>query len=124
MKKWKIWMIYHLPTYLWGALIFWVSSFSEVFPTIKIALADELGHFGEFFVFAFFLARLLKHVKPRLFRRNFIICAIIFATLYGLLDEVHQIFVPKRGFEMMDIFADFFGSVFGTMAYVAVLKRE
>jgi VanZ like family len=35
---------------------------------------------------------------------------ILFSTLYGLSDELHQSFVPLRCASMADVFADFLGS--------------
>ncbi len=35
---------------------------------------------------------------------------ILFATLYGVTDEIHQIFVPMRQFEVVDIVADIAGA--------------
>ena len=35
---------------------------------------------------------------------------IIFAILYGLSDEIHQIFVPKRSFDLWDLCADGVGA--------------
>jgi VanZ family protein len=39
--------------------------------------------------------------------------AIIISTLYGVSDEYHQVFVPGRTFEYLDIAADAIGSVAG-----------
>jgi VanZ family protein len=35
----------------------------------------------------------------------------MFATIYGITDEYHQIFVPNRIFSFTDIIADFTGSL-------------
>ena len=31
---------------------------------------------------------------------------VVFSTVYGLTDEVHQIFVPHRTFDLLDLLAD------------------
>lgn len=36
---------------------------------------------------------------------------ILFAAFYGLTDEVHQLFVPNRHFELLDIAADTVGAL-------------
>ncbi len=35
---------------------------------------------------------------------------VLFATLYGVTDEIHQLFVPMRHFDIVDIMADLAGS--------------
>lgn len=35
---------------------------------------------------------------------------ILFATAYGLTDELHQLFVPLREFDLADLFADTAGA--------------
>ena len=39
--------------------------------------------------------------------------AFVIATLYGVSDEYHQLFVPGRSFDYLDIAADGVGSVTG-----------
>ena len=39
--------------------------------------------------------------------------AFLIATLYGVSDECHQLFVPGRSFDYLDIAADAVGSVMG-----------
>ena len=52
--------------------------------------------------------------------------AIIISTLYGVSDEYHQLFVPGRTFESLDIAADAIGSVVGAAGAGAwsIIKRR
>lgn len=43
--------------------------------------------------------------------------SFLFAGLYGVSDEVHQIFVPMRFFSTDDIFANFAGALFGVLIW-------
>ncbi len=52
------------------------------------------------------LRRSNDHVRPWV--QCFI--PIIFAILYGLSDEIHQLFIPKREFDWWDICADGLGA--------------
>ena len=40
---------------------------------------------------------------------------LVFSCIYALLDEVHQLFVPGRAFELMDLAIDFAGIVVGIL---------
>jgi VanZ family protein len=42
-----------------------------------------------------------------------VVGAIVISTLYGVSDEYHQLFVPGRTFEYLDIAADAIGSTAG-----------
>ncbi|QOR65455.1 VanZ family protein [Cytobacillus suaedae] len=40
------------------------------------------------------------------------IIALVIASLYGVIDEIHQYFVPYRSFSTIDIIKDIIGAVF------------
>ncbi len=45
------------------------------------------------------------------------ILGIALASLYGISDEIHQIFVPDRVADIYDVIADILGSMIGVMLY-------
>ena len=53
---------------------------------------------------------------------NSIVCAITICTLYALSDEIHQIPIPGRAFQIMDLTIDFIGIILGVI-FVAVLYK-
>lgn len=48
--------------------------------------------------------------------------SILFSVSYGVLDEVHQYFVPGRFFDFYDMFSDTLGSIFGVVIMLTLLK--
>lgn len=50
--------------------------------------------------------------------------AVYTAVLWGLLDEVHQAFVPGRTPDLTDLFADGLGAAVGGLARVIVARRS
>jgi VanZ family protein len=52
--------------------------------------------------------------------------AIAISSLYGVTDEYHQLFVPGRSFDVLDMAADAFGSILGAGAVWAwsIIKRR
>ena len=74
-------------------------------------LLGPLGHAFNFGVLAFLLAWVISdnHIlSPGNFR-----LALSGACLYALSDEVHQIFVPTRTFQIQDLIVDALGALLG-----------
>lgn len=42
--------------------------------------------------------------------------------LYSVSDEIHQLFIPGRAFQLVDLAVDFVGIVIGTVAILIILK--
>lgn len=45
------------------------------------------------------------------------LAAVLFTTALGLLDELHQAFVPERSADVLDLVADFAGASFAMLVY-------
>ena len=48
--------------------------------------------------------------------KKYIIYSLIICLLYSISDEVHQMFVPGRSGEVLDVFIDTFGSFIGIIS--------
>lgn len=72
---------------------------------------DKVLHFFVFGILAFLMARSFKRSALNLFRKYYHILAIIFTSLYGIVDEYHQYFVPGRFSTVGDWVADFIGAL-------------
>ena len=55
-----------------------------------------------------------------------VLAAVVISSLYGVSDEYHQLFVPGRSFEVLDMIADTIGSVVGASAVGAwsIIRRR
>lgn len=86
----------------------------------KIGVSDKFEHFFAYLLLAL-LGGLTFHFQKKIgiLRRNvFVFCFVIF-TAYGLIDEVHQYFIPGRFFDWFDLLAN----VFGITAGIFILKQ-
>lgn len=86
-------------------LLFWVDSAS---------LVSLNGIFREFMHFGMFC--ILGILCYNSFRFNFkyiILASLVFCGLYALSDEIHQLFINGRAFEIVDLVLDFVGSLVG-----------
>jgi VanZ family protein len=96
------------------AMIFGLSSLSRL-PPPPGGLSFYHVHFAVYAGLAVVTARAtgkgFRHVSWRA-----VIGAIVIAALYGVSDEYHQLFVPGRTFDVLDMLADALGSIAGAGA--------
>jgi len=71
---------------------------------------------GALFLRAFKTTRIKHHLKL------IFALSVLFSSLYGISDEIHQSFVPYRTADVMDVIADILGSVFGVGVFLLWLK--
>ena len=104
------------PVVLYCALIFALSSVSAV-PALPGGISDKFAHALLYSGLGFLTARGVSGgaAHPPSIRTSIVVIA--FATAYGLSDEVHQLFVPARQFDLKDLSADAGGAALGTAAW-------
>ncbi len=82
-------------------------------------------HFVEYAVLSFLIARALHSSGrgARAFHQDkpdtpkIPALVVIIAMLYALSDETHQLFVPGRAFQVIDLVVDFLGVLGGAYLY-------
>jgi VanZ family protein len=107
------------PRWLWGpvvlqlAIIFAASSIPNL-REIPGGISDKSGHSIGYAMLAGLLLRALAggRLEGVTWKRG--IAAIVLATLYGVTDEFHQLFVPGRSADPYDVLADGVGATIGT----------
>lgn len=68
----------------------------------------EFMHSGVFFILGVFTYISFRYNFTKVF-----VFSLLFCMLYALSDEVHQLFVSGRAFELIDLTLDFIGSLIG-----------
>lgn len=71
----------------------------------------DAAHSGCYFIFALLFINLLHLLNLKKWKAIFI--TVIFCMLYALSDEIHQLFVPGRAFQLIDLTNDLFGVLSG-----------
>ena len=107
------------PVAIYMALIFGLSSISSP-PDLSTSIGDKGGHGLLYFGLAALFIRALAGGWWRSFGVRVAAAAVGFSTLYGVTDEIHQIFVPPRTAELADLAADAVGSVAAVVVLYAV----
>ena len=106
--SWTITILIAIIIFYLSTLAFYITGTGKIFPW-----KATVYHFGVFFIFGFFL--LISLVKGKY--PTFISIAIIFAILYGISDEIHQLFVKGRQFDTSDILTNSAGILLSGFLY-------
>lgn len=108
----------------WIILLIATSIPTDDFPRVLMTVGDKVKHFSAYFILGGYLT-IAFSVQERfpLLRKYFIIAAILAATVYGLIDEIHQAFIPGRFYELLDWVADILGASVGSLIVGLSLKK-
>ncbi len=103
---------YQLPLFIWIGFIFGISAIPSV-PVIKFPISpDKIAHTAIYFVLCLLGHRAFLHQdKFPWLRRNSLLAALSLTIMYGVLDEIHQIYVPGRFADVYDAIADTLGGL-------------
>ena len=90
----------------------------EIVQTFDVPVR-KLCHFTEYFILGILVLLMLKS-----YNINNIYLTILICFVYSCTDEFHQLFVPGRSGNIIDIIIDTSGSIFFTILYNLVCKRK
>ena len=74
-------------------------------------------HFFIYLALAFFFCRALKNTRVQMTFARAVLITLFFILLYGLSDEFHQLFTPKRSASGFDLLIDSLGGFLGSVLY-------
>lgn len=121
---------------LWTILIFIMSSFnstdssnqsnfivniiSNIFNINNIELLSliirKLAHFTEYFILGLLVYNMIYSYNKKKY------IAIIICILYAISDEIHQLFIPGRSCQILDMLIDSIGSTSGIYFLYLIYK--
>ena len=113
MKRKGIHPLFGCLSILYMAGLYWLSDQPGGHTPPPFPGADKVVHF----VLYAGLGGLLRLTMPS------ILLVIAFGSIYGVLDEFHQSFVPGRSADPWDVLADICGTVFGCFV-INTLRRS
>jgi VanZ family protein len=111
---------YWVPVALYASLIFAGSAISnppEAIASVLKAVSDKVLHLCEYGVLGALVYRACRHAAGPWVARHAVIVAAFGCAAYGLSDEVHQLFVPFRQGDLLDLVADTTGALLGAWAW-------
>lgn len=99
-----------------GSVVSWL------YELLKIDLPDgtvrTIAHGCEYAALGFLMLNALRS-----FRQSFNpILSVLLSFFYAVTDEIHQLFVPGRAFQLVDLAVDLTGIILGTAAFIILVK--
>ncbi len=97
---------------LYCAGIFWLSAQSDLkSPRVSFPGADKAAHAALYAGLAGLVSEGLRRAPRPPAPGTQLWAPIVFAVLYGVTDEIHQVFTPRRSCDPLDLLADAAGAV-------------
>ena len=117
------WLTHWAPAAVWLGVMLYFSSVPDPYavlgPVRLLRSDDAVYHTAGFVVLGVLVTRVAALVAPPL-TGGLAWRVILLCIGYGILDEVHQIPIPGRTFNVMDILCDASGAVVGVVLAVLV----
>lgn len=106
----------------WAAVLFGLSSIpgSDI-PESSVPSADKWVHVSLYAVLGLLCSRAIRG-SSAMSERRVLLASVALVLLYGISDEVHQIWVPLRSPDPMDAAADLVGGILGA-SFMLLVRR-
>ncbi len=109
-RPWLTWSL----TVIYMAIIFYFSSLSYFPPgPLTVAVSDLVKHAVLYFGLAILLFLSFNTIKNKNVKKKAWVLALLATILYGISDELHQLFVPNRVCSFSDVMANSIGAYLG-----------
>lgn len=114
----------HLPLLIYWIILFILTSLPSGIAISIADVSDKVNHFGGYGLLSVLLyLNLYFQDKFERLNKYPALFTVLIASVYGLLDEVHQMFVPGRSAEFLDWVADFSGSLIAVLITGYIIKK-
>ncbi len=114
------------PVGLYAGIIFFGSSLSsppEAISSLLKDISDKVLHLSEYALLGALLYRAFRHASSGWMAQHVVWAAVAGSALYGVSDETHQLFVPFREADVLDIVADTVGGTVGAWSWRLLERR-
>ncbi len=122
-NKLSLIVFYRLPVIALSVFLFWQSCYPGIISQPLFPYDDKVMHFGIYALLALLVARAVQKEKPLWSPGKIKIVTILFVSVFGLSDELHQAFVPARFASVLDFLADCAGAVAGCLFYTNIILK-
>jgi VanZ family protein len=111
-----------IPVFVLMAGSFYFSSKSRLSAMPSFHFADKIVHFAYFGAIAACWTWWFSPRSRKEHRLRTVVFCVLLTSVYGIVDEVHQLFVPGRNCDLFDWIADTLGAFPGCAAGYLAMK--
>lgn len=99
------------PLWIYWFILFVLTSYpSDALPAFGVG--DKFEHLIAYFVLSILIyLNFYFQDKYKLFNKRPALYTVLIGCVYGILDEIHQFFIPGRYFDLLDLAANFIGVI-------------
>ena len=101
---------YWLPVVAYAVLMLTISSIPIRIRRVPFRNYDKVFHFFEYGIYAWLWYRALKGATSLSSRGRIAIATVLICTVFGIMDELYQVYTPYRTSDIYDVAADASGS--------------
>lgn len=114
LKKNRAILIY-LPLIIYWLILFIATSLpTDYIPSVGVG--DKFSHFFAYMVLSVLLYFAFSlQTRSEILKKYPAIMTILVGSVYGIVDELHQMLIPGRSAEFLDWIADFVGTIVGVL---------
>lgn len=110
LEKYRLFLIY-IPLILYGIILIVFSVLPDNI-LLNSNSPDKFYHLGAYGIFSFFLFFCLNFQnKIFVFKKYASVFTVVLTSLFGILNEFYQIFIPGRTLNILDVIANMVGSL-------------
>ncbi len=114
LDKNKVKLVYFPLIIYWIILAIATSVPTQKFPEL-FETSDKIKHLVAYFLLAVLFSLFLHfQQKHKYLSKNYLAATILIISFYGMIDEIHQYFIPGRYFDLLDWLANFIGTILGS----------
>jgi VanZ family protein len=117
--------VYSAPAIFYGIIIIIATGTpGDYVPSVGYTGLDKAVHFGMHFLFAMLVHRaLLYHADGSLVRSHTLLFTVLFVSVFGIIIEWYQVFIPNRTPTIGDGIANILGAVVYSVLYYVKLWK-
>ena len=107
-----------------GLAVIWMGVIFGLSELPGSAVPGRFGWLGHLLAYAILASLYLAALDPTLRAPRAAAVAVVLASVYGILDELHQLYVPGRSSDPVDWLVDTAGAILAVWLIVVVRNRR